>query len=102
MNYYAVYVSDASGWNIDCPDSEGTFFGDDHGGQYFRHAFELADDDADDKALDLGNSGCVVVHGRAAAIALRDSLSTGGDWVVDGREYRPTYASASSAGHTLQ
>ena len=96
-NTYAVYVSDANGWDDGCHDSEGVFFGapKEHGGQYFRYAHLLPADV--DVSVDLGSRGFVVVDGLKAAVALRDQLDAIGDWVAPtevnpaGEEIRPSY-----------
>jgi hypothetical protein len=97
-NTYAVYVSDANGWDDGCPDSEGVFFGSpkEHGGQFFRHAHLLPENI--DANVDLGSQGFVVVEGYRAAVALRNTLDCTGDWVApeevnpEGEESRPAYA----------
>lgn len=97
---YAVYVSDASGWNDGCPDSEGVFFGSikEHGGQFFRHAHLLPEGINTDAYL--GSQGFVLVTGYREAVALRNWLDCTGDWIAppeinpDGEETRPSYAIA--------
>ncbi len=96
-NKYAIYVSDANGWDDGCPDSESVFFGSpkEHGGQFFRTAW---DDGAPSTTADLGSQGFVVVTGYRAAVALRATLDRSGDWVApeevnpEGEETRPRYA----------
>ena len=97
-NTYAIYVSNANGWDDGCPDSEGVFFGSpkEHGGQFFRHAHLLPENI--DANVDLGSQGFVLVEGYRAAVALRNQLDATGDWVApeeinpEGEESRPSYA----------
>jgi hypothetical protein len=75
---YAVYVSEDGGWLDACPERFSVFFG---GVGKFVHA----------NFGGIGPVGHVVVIGHRAAIALRDTLNTSGDWECDdGR--RPEYA----------
>jgi hypothetical protein len=91
-NTYAVYVKNANGWGVDCPDTEGVFFGyrEMYGGQFCRHENLLPE--YIDANVDLGSQGFVLLDGYRAAVALRDELDASGDWTFEGQETRPTYA----------
>ncbi len=75
---YAVYVSDANGWDRDCPSFEDVFFG-------VEYEYVHPVDDG------IGPCGHVVVEGHSAAVALRDKLNTTGDWNTKNGVERPTY-----------
>ena len=72
---YAVFVK--PGLTDDCSDTEGVYFGNRHGGQYFRHDYAVP---GLPSSVDIGCRGAVVVAGYKTALALRNALSTGGDW----------------------
>ena len=83
---FAVYVSDPRGWDIDCPDSEGQFFGE-HNGEYFRDASAGGVD------ADLGVCGFVVFDTEAEAREFMRESRTSGDWANPdtGKIERPEY-----------
>ena len=79
---YTVYVSNAKGWEDDCPDYEGVFFGNDHGGEYVRCC---------DGPRYAPRLGFVVVNSKRAAMRLCRDLNASGDWDVNGVEEHPIY-----------
>lgn len=64
---YAVYVAAADGWDQECPDRHGVFFG---GEDNYVHPARGG----------IEPAGHLVIIGYRAALAKRDEFNSSGDW----------------------